>query len=57
VGAEYSDVVAAVAAAADSGAVKVYKVQGESARVEYFLLGVNAEKRRVEGVKVLSVES
>lgn len=54
---EHSDVVEAVSAAVGGGTVKVYRVQGEGARFEIFLLGVNAGKGRVEGVKVLSVES
>lgn len=57
---EYTDVVAAVAAASGGGGeeeIRVYRVEREGSRVEYFVVGVDRSEKTVVGVRVLAVES
>lgn len=54
---EYIDVVDAVLWAVSGGAVKVYRVEGSGARVEYFIVGVERGEEEIVGVKVLAIES
>jgi len=56
---DYEDVRDAVVAIAGGNAslVKVYRVSGSGARAEYYVLGLAKEKKVLEGVKVLAVES
>jgi len=52
----YKDVVDAVSTACGS-AVKVYRVEGSGARVEYYVSGLDDSHGRVIGVRVKAVES
>lgn len=52
----YKDIVDAVATASGN-AVRVYRVEGSGSRVEYFVVGLDTNERKVVGVKVLSIES
>ncbi|CUS09546.1 unnamed protein product [Tuber aestivum] len=56
---DYEDVRDAVVAVAGGNAslVKAYRVSGRGARAEYYVLGLAKEKKVLEGVKVLAVES
>lgn len=44
-------------ATASGNAVRVYRVEGSGCRVEYFVVGLDTNERKVVGVKVLSIES
>ena len=54
--AEYKAVVNAVKQAG-KGEVKVFRVEIDGTRAEYYVVAVDAEKGRVVGLKALSVES
>lgn len=56
---DYQDVRDAVVviAGGNISLVKVYRVSGSGARAEYYVLGLVKEKKVLEGVKVLAVES
>lgn len=45
------------AATSSGGVVKVYRIEGSGARVEYFVVGVDSSERKVVGVKALAAES
>lgn len=53
---EYKDVIEAVTTASGT-AVKVYRVEGDGSRVEYFIVGLNTSEGKILGVKALSIES
>lgn len=52
---QYTDVVDAVREACGAADVRVYRVESEGARMEYWVVGVH--DGRVVGVKALAVES
>lgn len=54
---QYSKVLDAVKGAAGDGGVKVFRVEIDGTRSEYWVVGVDAKKGRVVGLKALSVES
>lgn len=54
---KYKDVLNAVTKAAGGGAVKVYRVERSTSRVEYFVVGVDNSEGKIVGVKVLAIES
>ena len=43
--------------AAGNGTVKVFRVELEGARAEYYVVSVDKEGKKVVGLKALSVES
>lgn len=53
---QYKKVVEAVKKAGN-GEVKVFKVQIDGTRAEYYVVGVDEKEGRVVGMKALSVES
>jgi hypothetical protein len=54
---QYKDVIDAVSTASSGSAVKVYRVEGSGARVEYYVSGLDDSHGRVIGVRVKAVES
>lgn len=54
---QYTGVRDKVRDAAGAGDVKVYRVETEGARVEYFVLGLEKGQGRVVGVRAKAVES
>lgn len=54
---QYKQVVDAVRLAAKGGDVRVYRVPGPGARVEYWVVGLEKKEGRLVGVKALAVES
>lgn len=53
---QYKKVIDAVKKAGN-GEVKVFRVQLEGTRAEYYVVSVDAEGKKVVGLKALSVES
>jgi hypothetical protein len=54
---ESAAALAAVEAAAAGGRVRVFRVETGSARVEYFVLGLDREGARLVGLRATAVES
>ena len=54
---QYKAVLEAVEAASDKGAVKVFKLQHGTTRVEYYVVGCDTKDRRIVGMKALAIYS
>ena len=54
---QYKEVVDTVKEAANGGEVKVYAVPRTQVKVEYWVVGVDAEGKKIVGVKALAVET
>ena len=54
---DYAYIIEAVRAAAGTDEVKVYRIQHDHTRVEYYVVGLDSESSRIVGMKAKAIES